>query len=467
MKGKLMIHYAISFILACLVIFFINITFIGINIYREGALYNYHPEKMISDFKGYIYLSEDNEILITDDGIKLLESNNMGVQILDENNQEVFQYNKPNIAPFQYSNVSLVDMYSNKEETLFLDEKIIDDTTYTYLLFLDSNKVKRITYSYDVKLIEKAHKFILLIIINIILVLIISFLYTLKITRPINRIVNKILDLSDGNYSRSKIKRGSYYKVEKCLNQLAYKLHSNEMEREKLEEMRTEWISNISHDIKTPLTSIIGNAEIMADTEYEINDEIRGKCCNTIINKSEYIKTLVEDLNLSTRLKNNILVLNKKKINIVSLIRHVLIDIINDEKYNDSNISFNYSDEEISLELDEYLVKRVFINLIINAFVHNSSDVKININIQKVDDTKIEISIEDNGEGVSEEDLNNIFKRYYRGTNTSKKTEGSGLGMAIAHDILKAHGADIKATGKLGEGLRIDIQFKKSTYKVT
>lgn len=459
MRGKLMVHYFVTFILACLIILFINIVFMRENIYRAGALYNYEPEELISAFKNYIYLSEDNKILVAKEGINILNKDNIGLQILDENNKEVFEYKKPGISPNYYSNVSLIDMYSNKEETLFLAEKTLDNEVYTYLLFLDPNKVKRVSYSYDVKLIEEAHKFPLLIIINLILITIISFLYTLRITRPINRIINKILNLSNGDYRIGKIKKGIYYKVEKCLNELAGRLDCNEKEREMLEKMREEWISNISHDIKTPLTSIIGNAEIMADKEYEIDDRIRDKCCTTIINKSEYIKTLVEDLNLSTRLRNNTLVLNKEKLNIVSLVRHVLIDIINDEKYNDSNIGFNYSDEEIILELDKGLIKRVFINIITNAFIHNNNDVKVNINIQKLDNGNVYISIEDNGKGISEDELNNIFKRYYRGTNTNKKIEGSGLGMAIAHDIIKAHGAEIKALGKLGVGLKIDILF--------
>ena len=459
MRGKLMIHYFVTFILACLIIFFINIVFIRKNIYSAGALYNYEPEELISEFKDYIYLTEDNKVSVTEESIVILDSGNIGLQILDENNNEVFQYKKPIIAPSYYSNKSLIDMYINKEETLFLEEKILDNKVYTYLLFLDPTKVKRITYSYDVKLVDEAHKFPLLIIINLILMIIISFLYTLRITRPINRIINKILSLSNGNYNIGETKKGIYYKVEKCLKELADRLERNEKEREKLEEMREEWISNISHDIKTPLTSIIGNAEIMSDTEYELDDRIRDKCCTTILNKSEYIKKLVEDLNLSTRLKNNTLILNKKKINIVSLVRHVVIDIINDEKYSDSNISFNYSHEEIILELDEGLMKRVFINLIINSFVHNNNDVKVDINIQKLDDGHVTIVIEDNGKGVSENELNNIFKRYYRGTNTNKKIEGSGLGMAIAHDIIKSHNAKIIAKGKLGKGLRIEIIF--------
>ena len=65
--------------------------------------------------------------------------------------------------------------------------------------------------------------------------------------------------------------------------------------------------------------------------------------------------------------------------------------------------------------------------------------------------------IEDNGKGVSEEELNHIFKRYYRGTNTRNKTEGSGLGMAIAHDIVKVHGGQIEAVSQAGEGLKVSI----------
>lgn len=458
MKGKLMIHYSISFILACLTIFMVNILFMRNNIYNAGAIYNYYPEKLIYSFKNYIYLSEDNRVLVNEDGIKLLESNDIGIQILDDNNKEVFQHNKPNITKEQYSNVSLIDIYSNEKETMFLDEKEMEGINYTYLVFFNPNDIKRVSYTYDARILKRAHRFPTLITINVILIIIISFLYTVKITKPINNIIDKILGLFDGKYSKNKIKPGIYFKVEECLNQLADRLDSNEKEREKLEGMREEWISNISHDIKTPLTSIMGNAEIMADIEYDIDNELRVKCCNTIISKSEYIKTLVEDLNLSTRLKNNTLILNKKRINIVSLLRHVVIDIMNDEKYNAGTISFNYSDEEILLEVDEQLIKRVFINIIINSYVHNTKDIKINVDVKKVNDI-VEISLEDNGKGVSEEELNNIFKRYYRGTNTSKKTEGSGLGMAIAHDIIKVHGADITAKSKLGKGLKINIEF--------
>lgn len=459
MKSKLMLHYLLSFILACSIIFIVNIVYMRNNVYKEGALYNYYPEKTISSFKKYIELSSDYKVGINEKGKDKLEKDDIGLQILDENNNETFSYNKPTIAKKSYSNKALIDIYNNKNKTVFIDEKIIDGNTYTYLIFLDNKKVKRINYAYDVSLIKKAHNFPVLVTMNIILILVMSLLFTSRITKPIRRIIDKILNLSNGNYSINDIDDGIYFKVETCLNELGKRLESNEKERKQLDKMREDWISNITHDIKTPLTSIIGNAEIMADTDYELEDDVRVKYCSKILSKSEYIKTLVEDLNLSTRLKSNTLILNKRDINIVSLIRHLLINIINDEKYNHNNIKFIYSKEDIFLNVDEQLMKRVFINLITNSFIHNSEDVNIEINIAELSDKEVNICITDNGKGISKEELDHIFNRFYRGTNTSKKTEGSGLGMAIAHDIIKAHNANIKVNSNLNTGLKIDISF--------
>ena len=207
-----------------------------------------------------------------------------------------------------------------------------------------------------------------------------------------------------------------------------------------------------SHTIKTPLTSIRGNAEIMADMSYEMDLISRQKSAQTIIEKSDYIKNLVDDLNLSTRLKNKEFILNKKQVNLVSLLRHVIIEIMNDPKYENYNIQFSYDNEYIPLMLDELLMRRVFTNLMMNAITHNEESVLISIDIK--DHT---ITLKDNGVGVCEEDLLHIFKRYYRGTNTKKPNVGSGLGLAIAYDIVKLHEGIISASSTRGNGLTITI----------
>ncbi|MGL5152866.1 MAG: sensor histidine kinase [Clostridium sp.] len=460
MKGKLVTHYFISFIIACTIIFIFNIGFMVNNLYNKGSLYSYEENTVVDQFENYIVLGENNIPKVNQQGIDKLNNESMGIQILDSGNKEVYSYNKPITALESYSNKDIINTYLNQDETMFLEETIINDNKYTYLLFMSPNTVNRIIYTYDVLSLREAHHFPVLIVINIILILILSCLFTVRISRPINRIIDKILDLSKGMYEERVAKGGIYYKIEERLNSLANRLKKNELERKKLEEMREEWICNITHDIKTPLTSIIGNAEILSDINYEVSDDLRVKKCNVIISKSEYIKNLVEDLNLTTRLKNNTIMLNKRRINLVSLVRHVIIDIINDENYSEKNIEFKYSSNEIYLELDERLIKRVFINLIVNAFIHNDDDVKVGINIEETLDGEIYITIKDNGKGVCEEDLDNIFKRYYRGTNTKKKIEGSGLGMAIAHDVILYHNGDINAYSELGDGLSIVIKLR-------
>ncbi|WP_297635955.1 HAMP domain-containing sensor histidine kinase [uncultured Clostridium sp.] len=461
MRRKLIFHYLCSFIGACLFIFIINIGFMVFNIYilnDKEDIFNYYPTELMEKIYENIDIVH-NKVKIDGEGIKLLNESEAGLQILNGENREVFNYNMPKEAPFKYSNKDIIDMYKKNDNTLFLGEKELNGEEYSYLLFLKSGRIKRISLSYDSREITKIHRFPLLIVMNILVVLIISFLYTLKLTKPINNIIEKIFDLSKGVYINKKISTGIYFKVEKGLNELGERLDDNEKERAKLDEMREEWISNISHDIKTPLTSIIGNAEIIGDIEYELRDEGRVKSSNTIINKSHYIKNLVEELNLSARLKSNSLNLNKKKVNIVSLVRHVVIDIINDENI---NIEFNYSEKEIFLDIDENLINRVFINILMNSIIHNDKNVNINVNIFTDNSTnnRVNIFICDNGKGMNREEVNHIFERYYRGTNTKNKIEGSGLGMAIAHDIIKAHNGEIKVISELDKGMKVEVNFE-------
>lgn len=458
MRKKLMIHYGLLFVVACSLIIYVNVLFMWVNIYNIGGIYGYDVEETIDYLGHFIDKDTNNQVILEEEGIQWLKKQHIGIQILNANNQQVFAYNKPVDAPLIYTNKDFIEMYTHKEETMFLGEKKIENQNYTYLVFLDSEKVKRTTFEYDVTLVQEAHKFPTIIIINLLVLIIISFLFTLNITAPLQRVMDKILKLSQGIYTKNKTQKGVYEKVEEHLNELGEQLAYIEKERKELDKMREEWISTISHDIKTPLTSIIGNTELLEDTAYPLSVEEQIKCCETILRKSEYIKSLVDDLNLSARLKNNTLTLRKKEVNVVSVLRHIVIDMINDHHYSDQGIQLLYEEEIITLWWDEPLMKRVFVNLISNAFVHNNHQVRVTISIKKRKEQVI-IEVKDNGCGVQEQELERIFNRYYRGTNTTRKIEGSGLGMAIAHDIVKAHDGTIQAMSKWGEGLSIYMVF--------
>lgn len=190
--------------------------------------------------------------------------------------------------------------------------------------------------------------------------------------------------------------------------------------------------------ITFPLASIRGYAEI-------------------IDSKANYIKELVDDLNLTMKLKNGYPDIERKEKNIVALVRNVVIYILNDSNYGKVNIDFEYSEEKIVKLIDELLMKRVINNLLYNAILHNNENVSIRVSVIEDSENKVHIIIEDNGKGIPNEELKYIFERYYRGTNTGYEHKGSGLGIAIARDIVKAHNGDITIESTLGEGTKLEI----------
>lgn len=233
--------------------------------------------------------------------------------------------------------------------------------------------------------------------------------------------------------------KGVYKTVFENLNELSDTLQSNEAERRKLEKMREEWITNITHDIKTPLSSIKGYSELLQDYELDANE--KNRYVDIILNKSVYIEHLIDDLNLTYKLKSNVFLLKKAEANLVDIIRESLIQIFNHPLYEETNLDFSTETEQILFNCDKTLIQRALMNLIYNAIVHNPPDTFIQVFIGQEKET-IKVWIEDNGNGIEEGELEDLFSRYYRGTNTGE-----------------AHGGKIFVDSKLGEGTIITLIF--------
>ncbi|EDW5948342.1 HAMP domain-containing histidine kinase, partial [Salmonella enterica subsp. enterica serovar Enteritidis] len=202
---------------------------------------------------------------------------------------------------------------------------------------------------------------------------------------------------------------------------------------------------------KTPLASIRGYAELLNDgksTPYE-----QTEYAQIIEKQSLHMQDLLDDLNLTMRLRHQQLPLSLTEVNMVQFIREIVIDTLNTPQYEQANIEFNASKEDIKHHIDEHFMRRAVMNFLHNALLHNPFDVAVNIH---VDDHSITIS--DNGSGISAEDLEHIFERYYRGTNT-EQTLGTGLGTAIARDIIEAHGGIVTITSEEQQGTTVSIQL--------
>ncbi|GEL03537.1 sensor histidine kinase [Rummeliibacillus stabekisii] len=468
MKWKLTGRYLFSIVLVVISVIFINL-FLGIglltaqNSFGVPIFQNHEisPEQFTRNFNKEI-ITEKHAVTISEEGEKKLTKKNAWIQILNENGTEVYGFRTPLNSKKKYIPADIIQMYKYKEinakTVVYVGEKNIDGHQFSYLLGIENQNLDRQFISYNNQDIIRLFNIgVIIFLVDILIALMIGYVFSKRLTQPLYTLIDGIKKLANHEFNHHAKPRGLYKNVFYNLNHLADQLKLSEKERKRLDLMREEWISNISHDIKTPLSSIQGYAEMMKDKDYTFStDEIR-EYAGIIEEKSRYIKDVMEDLNLSTRIKNKELSLNKKEINIVALLRTIVIDVLNDPKYGNREIQFHVKQEIIMEEVDEILFRRAINNLIYNAIVHNNDHVKIEISIEKKDHTHI--LIKDNGKGIKKKEIERIFDRYYRGTNTGAAHKGSGLGMAIAHDIIKAHDGQITIQSEIDCGTSIEIQI--------
>lgn len=463
-KWKVTGNFVITIVAVVMLVVIINIlTIFGVYIFNMASHKNTitlknSPETFVRNFEKYMY--DDNGILaLSEEGYELLQESGAWIQVLNDYGEEIININSPRDVPKKYTPFDMVNNYKYEERPYinFMLEKNLSSGHVNVILALPNNNIERVTLNFSLDSVMYQSKIIIIItlIIDAIIALIFGYLFSRKLTKPISEIITNIDILSKGNYNLYTKEKGIYKAVFENINDLSSTLRENDNQRKELESMREEWLANITHDIKTPLASIQGYAEIISDKDYEFTRDEMQEYTEIIYSKSKYIKELVDELNLSTRLKNNALSLNKQNTNLVALLRNVVIDILNDSRYENRNIEFNSNIDVIEKEVDVMLLKRALTNLIFNAVVHNNESVQIKVDIKKID--KINISIKDNGNGINTKDLEHIFDRYYRGTNTGEAHKGSGLGMAISKEIINNHGGEIQINSKLGCGTEIFI----------
>ncbi|WP_394903251.1 sensor histidine kinase [Clostridium butyricum] len=463
-KWKVTGNFVITIVAVVMLVVIINIlTIFGVYIFNTVSHKNTitlknSPETFVRNFEKYMY--DDNGILaLSEEGYELLQESGAWMQVLNDYGEEISNINSPSDVPKKYTPFDMVNNYKYEERPYinFMLEKNLSSGHVNVILALPNNNIERVTLNFSLDSVMYQTKIIIIItlIIDAIIALIFGYLFSRKLTKPISEIITNIDILSKGNYNLYTKEKGIYKAVFENINDLSSTLRENENQRKELESMREEWLANITHDIKTPLASIQGYAEIISDKDYEFTRDEMQEYTEIIYSKSKYIRELVDELNLSTRLKNNALSLNKQNTNLVALLRNVVIDILNDSRYENRNIEFNSNIDVIEKEVDVMLLKRALTNLIFNAVVHNNESVQVKVEIKKID--KINISIKDNGNGINTKDLKHIFDRYYRGTNTGEVHKGSGLGMAISKEIINNHGGEIQINSKLGCGTEILI----------
>lgn len=314
---------------------------------------------------------------------------------------------------------------------------------------------------------------IILLLILIAVLLLGTFWHARKYGLPLITMMKWIQNLSNGVYeqpldsngrpvmknTKGKLKRKYrlYKDLITNLSQLTETLHQNTLYQKQMAATREEWISGLSHDLKTPLASISGYAHMLEAETYGWTKEETRQFAGIITEKSTYMEQLIEDLTLTYRLKNRALPINKEETDMNELLRRTLIHFINDQA--NRHMTFHFAPYESSLyaKVDPKWFQRVLDNLIANAIKYNAPGTEINLSLSKIEQHLVVITIEDNGRGMNKETMDRLFQRYYRGTNTSETSTGSGLGMAITKQLIELHNGSINVSSTVGIGTKVRI----------
>lgn len=434
------------------------------NLYYQGNFFaeSKSPETFIRDYKKYIRFNEaEMSFKITKEGLLELQKKDGWLQIIDEEGYELYSINRPEGAAMHYTPINLIQMhkYSGGLEgyTVFISDLPTNNNSLSYLIGFPKKYISKVNFYFSPSNLPGILKsgFLICGLLNSIIIVIIGYFFAKRLTSPIKKVTNGIQRLAQGDYQLQLKETGLYKDIYNNLNRLAQTLSLNVKQRNLVEKKREEWVSNITHDIKTPLASITGYAEILLDADYQFTDEERKKYIGIMMSKSRYIQELVADLNLTTHLNNGLISLDKESVNIVEFVRNIIIDILNDPLYQEYHIELVSTEEMITLDIDKKLIKRALVNLIYNGLIHNNHQTKLEVKIYGGEAVKILIS--DNGQGISGDEIKQIFQRFYRGTNTGEMHKGSGLGMAISKQIIEAHGGQITIDSEINQGTKITI----------
>ncbi len=276
------------------------------------------------------------------------------------------------------------------------------------------------------------------------------------IVKPLTRLTNAIKELSNGNYNVrvDNVGQDEISKLNQGFNQMARQLA-------KQDETRQKFISDISHEFQTPLTSIQGFANILK--EEDLPKEQRVKYANIILYNSKRLSSLAKNMLQLTLLDREEIELELTNYSLVEQMNRVISTQENQAMEKNIEIVFKMPKKEIFIEGDEQRLEQVWTNIISNAIKYTNEGGLITITMKK-NSKDIEISIEDTGIGMSKEVVSHIFERFYR-EDKARNVEGNGLGLAIVKSIVDLHHGKIDILSQVDVGtnfiVRLPIEKQK------
>lgn len=276
--------------------------------------------------------------------------------------------------------------------------------------------------------------------------IIIYLLITYRKTKSLVAIINETETMANGDLDRSieVESNGDIKNLVENINNISRQLKDITIEERRAQQTKTDLITNVSHDLRTPLTSIIGYLEIIDRDKYKDEVELR-YYTNIAYEKAKDLNVLINDLFELTKMQNNTITLDKSDINLVDLLGQVVAYF--EYQFNNANMKsrINFSEDKLTVNADAGKLVRAFENLLSNAIKYGQDGRYVDITT-KVEENMAIVQVINYGQAISTIDLPYIFDRFYRVEKSrNSKIAGSGLGLAITKNIIELHHGSISA----------------------
>ncbi|MEK3910460.1 sensor histidine kinase KdpD [Paenibacillus sp. FSL H7-0331] len=397
------------------------------------------------------------------------------LQLLDGDMKELASLGKSEGAPSSYSLQDFIlrseyaDRYAAKLSSFF-DER----TAQTWVLHmpLPASSHKGLFGSIQSVMI---FGFAGLLAVVLLVFIILAFVYAHRFGTPILHMMDWLQHLANDDYKEPTDRKGrprSIHKDQKLkrryrlfteiftsLSRLSDTLKRNEDMRIRLERTREEWIAGVTHDLKTPLSSIVGYAHMLEADDYEWTREEVREFAAIMKEKASYMDAMIGDLSITYRLKNEAQPLSFERVEMNAFIERAIIRLLQDPRLSAANVALTRMDQELYYPIDPGWFNRIIDNIVANAVLHNPPGTAVRISLSTQDDQGFVILVSDNGQGMDEATAELLFERYFRGTNTEENDQGTGLGLAIAKQLVLAHGGTIEVQSAYGAGTVIRMAF--------
>ncbi len=288
------------------------------------------------------------------------------------------------------------------------------------------------------------------------------------IYRPLKELSTAMQHIAEGDFEfrMTNMRQDEMGLLFENYEQMRLQLKENEEEKEQNEKKSKELVSNISHDLKTPITSIKGYVEGIMDGVADTPEKM-DKYIKTIYNKANDMDRLINELTTYSGIDSNKIPYHFHILNISDYFSDCVEEVGLDlESRNISLIFTNLVSTDTCVVADPEQLKKVINNIISNSVKYMGHDKGV-IDIRILDEGEsVKVEIEDDGKGIAAKDIGNIFERFYR-TDSSRNSlqGGSGIGLSIVKKIIEDHGGYVWATSRVGEGTCMHFVLRKYTEK--